>query len=93
MKRTLTKGEATRKPSAPCCSAKSRLMCGGWRRTFQKMARRRRELPSFRGHRQIGRIENISVERFVNALERLNSQIGVFFKGKTLRRHLALSVR
>lgn len=31
-----------------------------------------------------GGIENISVERFVNALERLNSQIGVFFKGEDL---------
>ena len=45
------------------------------------------------GHRPNRGIENISVERFVNALERLNSQIGVFFKGKTLRRHLALFVR
>lgn len=31
-----------------------------------------------------GGIENISVERFVNALDRLNSQIGVFFKGEDL---------
>ena len=49
-----------------------------------KTARRRRELPSFRRPSPNRGIENISVERFVNALERLNSQIGVFFKGEDL---------
>ena len=39
-------------------------------------------------------IENISVERFVNALERLNSaDRRLLPKGRPLRRHLALSVR
>ena len=72
MKRTLTKGEATPETVRSMLFSQ-KVRCGVLAENLPEKRRRRRELPSFRRPSPNRGIENISVERFVNALERLNS--------------------